>query len=40
MQSLEIVHYKNCIEQGQDGIVELIDTLLTNAGTLRHVDIS
>ena len=40
MQSLEIVHFSNCIEEGNDGMVELLDTLLTNASTLKHVDIS
>ena len=40
MKSLEIVHLSNCIEEGQDGLAELVDALLTNKDTLKYVDIS
>ena len=40
MKSLETVHFSNCIDQGKDGLTELIEALITNRDTLRYVDIS
>ena len=40
MQSLEIAHFSDCIEHGQDGLLELTDALMTCKDTLRVVDIS
>ena len=40
MKSLETVHFSNCIDQGKDGLSELIEALIKNRDTLRYVDIS
>ena len=40
MQSLETAYFSNCIEYGQDGLLELTEALTTCKDTLKKVDIS